>query len=152
MPFDRTDPADLAALKAEVETDPLGFGYAATTSTAALLALLNDPANHVSDPKPTGPDFLTPKNLLAALFPVNVNSQDQFKLQLIFESAASEDSDVSIYRDPLVNEVGGQVGGAVAGIERELSRGEQLFADVNSEGSTERVVISSDDWFAARNS
>ena len=48
MAFDRTDPADLAALQAEVNTDPIGMGYAAViANTSQLLKLLNDPANNV---------------------------------------------------------------------------------------------------------
>ena len=40
--FDSSNPADLAALKAEFENDPLGLGYAATNgSTKDILSLFN---------------------------------------------------------------------------------------------------------------
>lgn len=42
MAFDRTDPTDLAELKAEVENDPESLGYAAVVDqTTALLELIN---------------------------------------------------------------------------------------------------------------
>jgi len=45
MTFDRTDPADLLALKNEVNNDPEGVGYDdVVTYTAGLLALLNSEA------------------------------------------------------------------------------------------------------------
>ncbi len=47
MAFDRTDPADLLALKNEVNNDPEGLGYAAVVNvTADLLNLLNLPENN----------------------------------------------------------------------------------------------------------
>jgi hypothetical protein len=42
MAFDRTNPADLLALKNEVNTDPLGMGYLSSGNTQKLLDLLND--------------------------------------------------------------------------------------------------------------
>lgn len=51
MAFDRTDPADLLALKNEVNTDPNGQGYAAVIdSTGELLKLLNDPVLNQGSP------------------------------------------------------------------------------------------------------
>src|SRR5210317_988792 len=48
MMFDRTNQADLTALKTEVQTDPIAMNYAAAVnSTAQLLKLLNDPDNNV---------------------------------------------------------------------------------------------------------
>lgn len=42
MAFDRTDPADLLALKTEINTDPDGLGYAAVIENIVpLLALIN---------------------------------------------------------------------------------------------------------------
>ncbi|NNF66355.1 MAG: hypothetical protein HKM98_02485 [Gammaproteobacteria bacterium] len=132
--------------------DPIGMGYAAViNNTSALLDLLNDPANNTEVPAPDGADFITPKSLLKALYPVNINSQDQFKLQQIFESASFIDEDVSDFRADLVA-LGGQVATAVNGIVRLLSRAEALFAGLDANGSTESVVISRDDWFAARDS
>ena len=53
MSFDRNDPADLLALKTEVNDDPTGVGYDPTGPTAAILAFLNDknPATLVAKPK-----------------------------------------------------------------------------------------------------
>ena len=53
MAFDRTNPADLLALKTEVNTDPTGLGYAPDAGTGGLLDLLNgkNPATLVQKPK-----------------------------------------------------------------------------------------------------
>ncbi len=46
--FDAANPADLAALKSEVNTDPISMGYAAVINqTQPLLKLLNEPENNV---------------------------------------------------------------------------------------------------------
>ncbi len=45
--FDASDPADLAALKSEVETDPIGQDYAsAQGGSAIVLGKLNDPGQN----------------------------------------------------------------------------------------------------------
>jgi len=41
MAFDRTDPADLAALKSEVNTDPNGYGYDPSATENGVLELIN---------------------------------------------------------------------------------------------------------------
>jgi hypothetical protein len=45
--FDVTDPADLLALKTEVNTDPSGMGYIPTSTDIGVLSLINDPENNV---------------------------------------------------------------------------------------------------------
>jgi hypothetical protein len=43
MAFDRDDPADLAALKSEVDTDPLGIGYNASSGDVGnIVDLINE--------------------------------------------------------------------------------------------------------------
>ena len=49
--FDRNDPADLAALKSEVNTDPLGIGYDPLGGTQDILDLLNAKNYTVAKPK-----------------------------------------------------------------------------------------------------
>ena len=53
MSFDRNDPADLLALKTEMETDPLSIGYDINGNTDAQVSLINakNPAITVSKPK-----------------------------------------------------------------------------------------------------
>lgn len=50
--FDRENPADLAALKAEIQTDPLLLGYSSATTTQGILDIINDqtPAYPVTIP------------------------------------------------------------------------------------------------------
>lgn len=149
MSFDRTNAADLAALKTEVLTDPTGAGYNPSASEAVLLDLLNNPAQNKTPA--TGPDYLTPLNVLKGLMPVSINSQDQFKIQLVFESAQGVTDDISVFRPDLVS-FGGQVATAINGINRALSRAEILFAEDDVNGSRESVVITTADWRAARDS
>ena len=47
--FDRTNPAHLAALKSEIETDPIGMSYDINGGTFELLQLLNLPENNVGN-------------------------------------------------------------------------------------------------------
>ncbi len=49
MAFDVNDPADLAALKSEIETDPLAHGYD-PNDTAQLLGIINDVAQNLTVP------------------------------------------------------------------------------------------------------
>ena len=93
MAFDRSNPADLLALKNEVTLDPLGMGYDANGSTQALLDLLNLPENNLG--LETGPDLITADKLLEAVFGENISSQDQFKIQLAFEISSGPDADLS---------------------------------------------------------
>ena len=47
MAFDVNNPADLLALKNEVNLDPIGMGYDPTGPTQPLLKLLNDPSENI---------------------------------------------------------------------------------------------------------
>jgi len=101
MAFDRTDPADLLALKTEINTDPIGMGYAAVVDTTALLLkLLNDPANNVGGDTATRPfdasamlDALDPADFPSPQTEVNAAEYTQMLLQ-----AASLGIDISGYK------------------------------------------------------
>ena len=56
MSFDNTDPVQVAELKSEVETDPIGMGYNPTGGTPPLLGLLNEPESNVGG-ETIGADF-----------------------------------------------------------------------------------------------
>lgn len=148
MAFDRSNPTHLAALKSEVLTDPIAMGYV-SGNTGDVLSRLNDPALNVGGD--TGADFLTPKNLLNVLFGEAISSQDQFKIQLVFESASTIDDDISIFRDDL-SALGVGLATAIGTITRSLSRGEVLFGALDANGSYEKVYITREDWLAARDS
>lgn len=148
MAFDRNNPANLAALKAEIESDPAGVGYTPDV-TGDLLSQINSAENNPG--ADTGSDFVTVRNLWSALFPIAISSQDQFKIQLVFEASEGLDADVSELRVEL-SALSTPIANAIAGIIRNLSRAEVLFSDIDANGSTEVVLISRDDWIAARNS
>lgn len=148
MGFDRTDASDLAALKNEVETDPISMGYAAVIdNTSELLALLNEPANNASPAN--GAATLTNEDLLRMLFQENISSGDQFRVQLVFEMTSSPDSDISRFKTDLAALDTG-LANAINTHVRPLSRAEVLFSDIDANGVQESVTISRDDWIAAR--
>lgn len=149
MAFDINNPSHLLALKNEVTLDPIGMGYDVNGNTNTLIALLNDPASNIGND--TGADFITPKNLLNAIFPEAISSQDQFKIQLVFESASSIEDDISIFRDDL-SALSAGLATAISGITRSLSRAEVLFGDLDVNGSHEKVYITRNDWITARDS
>lgn len=152
MGFDRTKAADLAALKSEVNTDPLGMGYAAVIgNTLAVLNLLNDPANNVETPKPTGAAAISANRLLELIYPEAISSQDQFKLQLVFEGSSGLDADVSNFRTQIAG-LSTALNNAIQAEVRDLSRAEVLFGGVDANGVYETVNINRDDWIAARES
>lgn len=150
MSFDVNNPAHLLILKTEEETDPAGVGYAAALgNTHVLLDLFNLPANN---PGPeTGIDFLTAEACLLAIFGVSISSQDQFKIQLLFEGSESLQSDLSDFRLQ-IRGLSAPILAAIDTIIRPLSRVEVVFADLDINGVMERVVISRNDWIAARDS
>jgi len=137
MAFDRNNPTDLATLKALVP-DP-------TIGTQDILDYL------ASDSVTPGVAPMTAQALLKALFSVSINSQDQFKIQLMFEGTADLNSDLSLFKTDMIA-LGGQIPGAVNSITRLLSIAEVAFSAIDDNGINEFVVISRDDWIAARES
>jgi hypothetical protein len=150
MAFDRTDPADLSALKSEVNTDPIGMGYAAVlNSTAQLLQLLNDGANNVGGE--TVATELTAEVLLSVIDwddyasnPVGVGGRGLTDNLIAYGSLTGVSLEqwratVRAAYQPNSNTVQ-----ALDALVRTLSRAEVLFGA----GTT----ITRDDWFAARDS
>lgn len=58
--FDRQDPADLLALKTEVETDPLGLGYDHTSGNTSLIV------NGINEVRTSAPTFVVSKPKISA--------------------------------------------------------------------------------------
>lgn len=152
MAFDRTDPADLLALKTEVTTDPAGVGYDVAGPTKFILDNLNLPENNPGS-ETTGapltarvlweisadnPDDLTPHGQFSV--------GDQFVMQQLFEITAGPDSDLSWARARVVGLFPANDGipTAINALLRGLSRAEVLFGT--------DTTISQQDWFAARDS
>jgi len=148
MAFDRTNPIHLQALKDEQANDPINMGYAAVDGqTAATVSLFNTVDSNVV---PTsGADFITAKDLVLMIFIAAVNSQDQFTIQSLLEVTSDLNSDISDFRLQLID-MSGTFSTEILAKTRLLSRAEVLFADVDSNGVTERVYLSTQDWYAAR--
>lgn len=150
MAFNRDNPADLLALKNEVTLDPIGMGYASVVGqTNLLLDLINNSVNNVSPSD--GPDTVTAQKLLSAIFEEPVSSQDQFKIQLLFELADGADSDLSGFKTNIADLSAG-LATAVSTIIKPLSRAEVLFSNIDANGITETVILTRADWSAARDS
>ena len=147
MAFDRNNPADLLALKNEITLDPLNIGYDSLGNTQVLLNLINLPANNLG--AETGPDLVTSEKLLKAIFPINISSQDQFRIQLIFEVGGGLNTSLEGLKS-LIGGLSAALQAAIDGIIRPLSRAEVLFS--TAETTYESVVITRDDYIAARDS
>lgn len=148
MAFDRNNTADLIALRDEELNDPINMGYLAVDGiTNETLSLFNQSANNVG--LETGEDFLNSETFLKILFAENINSQDQFKLQLLFIASNGLSDDVSSFKSS-ISALSISLSDEITANTRLLSRAEVLFGVVDSNGSMEKVVISKQDWIAAR--
>jgi hypothetical protein len=147
MAFDRTDAADLAALKSEVNTDPISMGYDPAGPTQAILKLLNDPANNVGGETTARP--FDPSAMMDALDPADYESpQSGVKAaeytHMLLELGAYQD--ISTYKTKWREQFAAN-SATVAALDAQttaLSRAEVLFGQGTN--------ISRDDWFAARDS
>lgn len=147
MSFDRTDPADLAALKSEVNTDPISMGYDPTGSTQQLLKLLNDPADNVGGETAARPfdaqammDALDPADFEAPQTGANAAEYCQMLIAMV------EQADIQAYRNKFRDLFAANSASVVALDAQiaDLSRAEVLFGQGTN--------ISRDDWIAARDS
>ena len=149
MAFDRTDPADLAALKSEVNTDPIGMGYAAVVDqTQNLLKLLNDPANNVGGE--TASRIFEVDAMMDALDPTDYEAPQtganaaEYVIQLI---AYGTQFGSIVGFEAKFRSMFAANSGTIIALDAQnvnLSRAEVLFG----QGTT----ITRDDWIAARDS
>lgn len=147
MSFDRTDPADWLALKAEVATDPIGMGYDLAGPTQQIIKLLNDPDLNVGGDTASRPfdasamldaldptEFESPQtgagapNYVHTLVEMaTIGSIEGYKAKFRGMFAANSATVVALDAQNVA-----------------LSRAEVLFGQGTN--------ISRDDWFAARDS
>ena len=150
--FNANDPADLAALKSEQATDPIGMGYAAVSGTRDTLNLFNLSENNVGL-ESTGEPF-TPDLALDVIEPVEVTVGAKFTegqanwlnylmaaADSVLDFAAFEAKFRALFSSYTPSSV---TLTALDARTRRLSRAEVLFG--------EDTVISKSDWFAARDS
>jgi hypothetical protein len=135
--FDRNDPTHLTRLKALVVNPNDG--------TKEILDFLNGETATI------GISPMTAEALLSVIYPVAISSQDQFKIQLLFEGAESMQSDLSRFRQN-VRDLGSPIAIAIDLIVRNLTAAEVEFSELDSNGVHEIIHISESDWFAARDS
>ncbi len=155
MAFDKTNPADLAALHAEVKTDPVAMGYAAAKiSTKHLLDKLNLAENNVVDT----PDQYTSaefdlKLALDVIDPGEITVSSKFSegharwLDYLFSAANSSDIQFDEFETKFRALFSGYKPSsntldALDAHNKKLSRAEFLFGV--------GTVISRKDWFALR--
>ena len=152
MAFDITNPDDLAALKLEVTTDPVGVGYDVNGPTKFILDNLNDPENNPGS-ETTGAPLTT--RVLWEIAADNSDDMtphgqfsvgDQFVMQQLFEISQSPDDDLSWARAKVLQLFPAQDGIAqdINALLRAMSRAEVLFGV--------DTTITQNDWFAARDS
>jgi hypothetical protein len=150
MSFDNTDPVQLALLKAEVNSDPIGMGYAAVvTQTQQLLKLLNDPDNNVNGD--TASRVFDVAAMMDALNPTDYGSQQtslgtpDYVLTLV-NIEGRESRDISIYKTKFRSMFAAN-SATVTALDAQLadlSRAEFIFG--------QGTVISRTDWTTARDS
>lgn len=150
MAFDRTDPADLLALKNEINNDPNGYGYV-SSDTNDVLTKINLVRNAI-----TIQNSMVEKAdvVSATLFGAYnaLTADEQSWLQWITQTAGDELSVSSDLRIHLLGEGGNSIwavgdrptmeAAMLAIFDRDGSRAEELFG--------ENTVITRDDWLAAR--
>lgn len=130
--FDKTNAADLLALKNEVNNDPISMGFAAVDGqTQKTLGLLNDPDNNIGGE--TVNVELTAEVLLDVIDPVDFasNQVDQGErdwIKMLFDYAA-RGGQIEKYRAKLkaVFQANSQTITNIDALLRPLSRAEVLF-------------------------
>ena len=144
MSFDRTDPADLLALKTEVNTDPISMGYDPAGATALILKLLNDPSNNVGGDTAARPFDVSA--MLDALDPTELGAQQTEAGAAEYTNTLAVVGSIEAYKTKWRSMFAAN-SATVTALDAQtslLSRAEVLLG----QGTT----ISRDDWFAARDS
>ena len=149
MAYDVNNPADVAALRAEVDNDPVGMGYTADDGDVGkLLDQLNLPENNVVPADGNAP--MRADLFLDSIFNLAISSPNQFVINSMFATSNGFEEDLSFFRLKTIG-LSNALSDAIDTIVRPLSRAEVLFAVDDSNGVKEFVTITNTDWAAARN-
>jgi hypothetical protein len=149
MPFDRTNSADLTALKTEVNTDPQSIGYNASGSTQGILDLLNTASSNTTGATTTKPiSDLIVAEVAAEIDPTEYSLLTGYAQEWV-KSMINQNSEASLiaYKDKFLDLFG--AGSATrtnvqALLSPAASRAEELFGY--------GTVIDRNDWITARDS
>ena len=158
--FDINDPADLAALKTEITTDPNTYGYDPTSTYTGILDIINEKRGTITVSKPfISPIDIKKETTYDAYNNLAIDEQEWLRWMTADVSGQENLAVTSDLRDRLTGVTGGSATGdsiwAVADratfepamlslIDVDGSRAEELFGY----GTT----ISRNDWIAARDS
>ena len=149
MSFDRNDPADLLALKDEVNNDPLGLGYDPAGGTSDILDLLN--AKNYTVSKPTiDPSDVKSSTTYAAYDGLAIDEQEWLRWMT--------DTDVLVVTTDLQTRLAGAGTTSIWGVADRTEMVNAMTALIDVPGSRAEVlfgygtVISDADWFAGRDS
>ena len=147
--FDKTDPADLAALKSEVNTDPISMGYVPDAMDDGVIFLINDVASNVGNDQINRPLEEVKMSETAGII-----DQTEYDALAAYDKAwvdsliaRGEDEIMTPYKDKFLAVFGaGSVTrtAATALLPKDATRAEVLFG-INT-------VITNADWVAARDS
>lgn len=148
MAFDINDPADLLALKNEINNDPLSLGYNPDANVNTLLGLLNDASNNTGGE--TANQKLTPRILLQQVvlsdYDSNQVTDGERRYIEAFFNRQNLDEEIEEFRSKIRDafKTNSTTVANIDALVRPLSRAEVLFGA--------ETVISKADWIAARDS
>ena len=154
MAFDRTDPADLAALKTEIETDPQGYGYDPASTDAGVL----QPINEIRDTITLNKDFVSPAEIktattYAAYDGLAIDEQEWLRWMTV------GNGEPTLKTTPdLVARLSGNGGSSIWAVADRTEMEAAMTAILTRAGSRAEELfglntsITRDDWFAARDS
>lgn len=163
MAFDRTDPADLAALKTEVTTDPLGLGYVPENTQAGVLDIINLTRGTITVGKPKVSSPLVRSTTTFAAYNA-LTADEQEWLRWMTGSNGFEAENLEVTDDLRLQLLGTTTIGATdaaasfwGALERDaMVAAMSAIIDVNGSRAEELwgfgTVITSADWRAARDS
>lgn len=157
MAFDQTNPAHLAALKAEVTVNPLGLPYVPSSTQEGILDVINlkNPAYIVSKPK-IAPAQVKKTTTLNAYNEAPADKQDWLRWMT---EGGSEEEIMYVTSDLRLRLAGDPTPAAsIWGINNRVEMNAAMKALMDVPGSRAEVlfgfntIISKSDWIAARDS
>ena len=155
MSFDVNDPADLLALKTEIETDPTGLGYS-DENTSDDLALINDTRTTIKVTKPKiGSAHVRSACTYSAYNNLSIDEQEWIRWMTGSNGFEEENMDVT---PDLITNLTGPASASIWAVGDRDEMNAAMLALIEVDGSRAEELfgygtgISINDWIAARNS